>query len=485
MTSSQTTVRPADVSAARRPVAVIVVMTVAALMDLLDVTVVNVALPTLRARLRSSPTQLEWLVAGYLLAFGATLIVWGRIGDIVGRRRVFLSAVAAFGAASLAAGLAPSIQWLITFRVVQGAAAGALVPQVLATFRSSLEPAARTLAFGIYGAVAGVAAAAGVVIGGVLTQYSLFGLGWRAIFLVNVPVATAVLACGLFLLPETRPDQRRGLDAGPMVMLPVSLAAIVYPLLEGRAHGWPLSMVAILCGGALLLAATVLVEAAQRRRDAGRPLLLNIDQFRITAFTAGIAVQALFSAALQGFSLTFVLWLQVGHGYTPLHTGLTLLAFSAGAVVTAPLAGSLALSRGRGILTLGAGFLVVGVCVLGVPAWRSWAHLSAWTTLTGLAIAGAGLGLLVVPLVNVVLAAVPADTAGGASGTFSTAQQLGGAIGIALVGALFFDHVSDTYLNSAFRAALIAVSIAYAAAGLISLRLPKTAISDDRVAELG
>src|SRR5664279_4917731 len=201
MPSLQPVASPA-VLAARRPTAVIVVMTAAALMDLLDVTVVNVALPTLRARLHATPTQLEWLVAGYLLAFGGTLIVWGRIGDVAGRRRVFLSAVAAFGAASLAAGVAPSIHWLIVFCVIQGAAAGALVPQVLATFRTSLEPTARTLAFGIYGAVAGLAAAAGVVLGGVLTQYRLFGLGWRAIFLVNVPLAAAVLASGLFVVPE-------------------------------------------------------------------------------------------------------------------------------------------------------------------------------------------------------------------------------------------------------------------------------------------
>ena len=270
-----------------------------------------------------------------------------------------------------------------------------------------------------------------------------------------------------------------------MVMLPLSLAAIVYPLLEGRAHGWPQWMSAVLCGGLVLLAATVGLEATQNRRDPHRPLLLNVGQFRITAFAAGIAVQALFSAALQGFSLTFVLWLQVGHGYTPLRTGLTLLAFSAGAIVTAPIAGSLAQAWGRSILALGAVLLVVGVCVLGIPAWRSWVNQSAWTTLSGLAVAGAGLGLLVVPLVNVVLAAVPVDAAGGASGTFSTAQQLGGAIGIALVGALFFDHISDSYFNSAFRAALIAVCIAYAAAGVISLRLPRTALSDDRVLELG
>ncbi len=246
-------------------------MTVAALMDMLDVTVVNVALPTLRSRLHAGSTQLEWLIAGYLLAFGATLIVWGRVGDLIGRRRVFLAAVAVFGGASLGAGLSPTIEALIAFRLLQGLAAGALVPQVLATFRSSLGHDARVLAFGIYGAVAGLAAAAGVVLGGVLTQYSLFGLGWRAIFFVNVPVAAVVLLCAPLIPESRRSTTRRGLDPAPMLLVPVSLAAIVYPLLEGQAYGWPAWIFAALAAGIGGLVAAILLE---RRTVEGREPLL-------------------------------------------------------------------------------------------------------------------------------------------------------------------------------------------------------------------
>ncbi len=433
--------RPAP--AARRPALVIAVMTVAALMDLLDVSVVNVALPTLRARLHAGPTQLEWLIAGYLLAFGATLIVWGRVGDLVGRRRVFIAAVAVFGAASLGAGLSSTIELLVCFRVIQGLAAGALVPQVLATFRSSLDHKTRVLAFGIYGAVAGLAAAAGVVLGGVLTQYSLFGLGWRAIFFVNVPVATAVLLCAP-LIPESRTrgiSVRRGLDPAPMVLLPCSLAAIVYPL-------------------------------------------LSVHQFRLRAFSAGLGVQALFSAALQGMSLTFVLWLQVGHHYTPVHTGLTLLAFSGGAILTAPQAGKLAESHGRRVLIAGAALLVIGSSLLAQAAWRGGDGVPSWSTFGGLAVAGAGLGLLVVPLVNVVLAAVPVETAGGASGTFSTAQQVGGALGIAIIGTVFFSHAPGSQLNTAFGVAQIVVIAAYAGAGALCTLLPLSALSEEQTVEL-
>jgi EmrB/QacA subfamily drug resistance transporter len=481
--SSVATTHAAAASTTRRPVAVIVVMTAAALMDLLDITVVNVALPTLRARLHASPTQLEWIVGGYLLAFGATLIVWGRIGDVLGRRRVFVVAVAAFGLASLAAGTAHSVDLLIASRVVQGAAAGALVPQVLATFRTALSPAARLTAFGIYGAVAGLAAAAGVVVGGLLTQYSVFGLGWRAVFLVNVPVAAIVLIGALVVVPESRPLARRRLPVTSMLALPLSLAAIVYPLTEGRTRDWPWWMLALGVAGVVLLAATVRAEARRQRRQ--QTVLLDVGQFRFPAFSYGVLVQLLFSAALQGFSLTLVLWLQVGHGYTPLHTGLSLLAFSAGAILTAPRAGHLAQNHGRVVLAAGGALLVTGTFVIGVPAFRDWAGPSAWTTLGGFVLAGAGLGLLVVPLVNVVLAAVPDEAAGGASGMFSTAQQLGGAVGVAVIGTLFFDHVHGGGLDSAFRVAVVASAICYAAAGVLSLRLPRTAVSDERVVEMG
>ncbi|MGN6608432.1 MAG: MFS transporter [Jatrophihabitans sp.] len=468
---------------ATRPTALVVVMMVAALMDLLDVTVVNVALPTLRAHLHASPSQLEWIVAGYLLAFGSTLIVWGRIGDLVGRRRVFLAAVAVFGAASLAAGTSGGIEWLIVFRVLQGGAAGALVPQVLATFRTALPPAMRMAAFGVYGAVAGLAAAVGVVLGGVFTQESVLGLGWRAIFLVNVPVAAVVLVAGAVVVPESRPVTSSRLPWPTMVGLPVAFAAIVHPLTEGRAHGWPLWMVAEGVAGVVLLAAAVAVDA--RRDRVGRPALVRPQQFRVAAFSFGLGVQALFSAALQGFSLAFVLWLQAGHRWTPLHTGLTLLAFSAGAMITAPVAGQLAQTRGRRVLASGAVLLVLGVGVAALPAWRTSPSPSLWAIVPGLVLGGAGLGLLVVPLVNVVLAAVPDDAAGGASGVFSTAQQLGGALGIAVIGSMFFAHERAPHLDTAFGVAAVAACVGYAAAGALSLRLPRRAVSDERLLELG
>src|SRR5579862_5338618 len=228
------------------------VMIVGALMDMIDVTIVNVALPTIRRSLHASSTQLEWVVSGYMLAFAAALIVAGSMGDRFGRRRVFLLGVGLFGAASLCAGLAGNPAELIAARVVQGTAAACMAPQVLATFRVMFTSAReRGQAFALYGAMLGFASAIGLVLGGVLTDANLFGWSWRAVFFVNVPVAVIAFAAGVKAIPETRdPAARRPNFAGAAV-LAASLVAIVYPLLEGRQLGWPPWVWALLAAGVL------------------------------------------------------------------------------------------------------------------------------------------------------------------------------------------------------------------------------------------
>src|SRR5271154_4451345 len=215
------------------------VMIAGALMDMIDVTIVNVALPTIRRDLHASATQLEWVVSGYMLAFAAALIIAGSLGDLLGRKRVFLTGVAVFGLASLAAGVSQSGAELIAARVVQGTAAAAMAPQVLATFRAIFAGAERGKAFSIYGAMLGFASAVGLLLGGVLTEADLFGWSWRAVFFVNIPVAVGALIAGLRFVPETRDPGARRPDVPGAVLLAASLVAIVYPLLEGRTLGWP------------------------------------------------------------------------------------------------------------------------------------------------------------------------------------------------------------------------------------------------------
>jgi EmrB/QacA subfamily drug resistance transporter len=456
-------------------------MIVGALMDMIDVTIVNVALPTIRRDLHASATQLEWVVSGYMLAFAAGLIISGNLGDVLGRKRVFLFGVGLFGLASLSAGLSGSGAELIAARVVQGAAAAAMTPQVLATFRAIFAAGERGKAFGIYGAMLGFASAVGLVLGGVLTEANLFGWSWRSVFFVNVPVAACALIAGLRFVPETKDPAARRPNLPAAALLAGSLVAIVYPLLQGRQLGWP-AWVWLLFG--VGVAGVVMVGALEQRRPGRRTApLLRPGLFRIPAFAAGLGIQLAFAAGMQGFFLAFALWLQAGEHFSPLKAGLTAVAFSVGSFIGAPVAVPLAQRYGRGILAAGAAGMVAGILGVALAAPHVGAGGSPWPIVPGLIVAGAGLALLVVPLVNVVLAAVPVEVAGGASGLFSTAQQLGGALGVALLGTVFFGYAD----GHSFQAALVHTAPyamgAFALCGILSMLLPRTAVSEEAVTE--
>ena len=453
-----------------------IVLITGALMDMIDVTIVNVALPSIRRDLHASATQLEWVVSGYMLAFAAALIIAGNLGDRFGRKRVFLLGVALFGLASLAAGISGSGAELIAARVVQGVGAAAMAPQVLATFRVIFAAEERGKAFGIYGAMLGFASAVGLVAGGVLTEADVFGWSWRSVFFVNVPVAVAALLAGARFVPETRDRAARRPNLPGALLLAGSLVAIVYPLLEGRQLGWPAWVWPLMAAGLAGLAVLGRLEARPDRRTAP---LLRAGLFKVPAFGAGLGVQLAFFAGMQGFFLAVALWLQAGQHFSPLKAGLTAVAFSAGSFALAPVAVPLAQRHGRRILASGALLMVAGIAGTALAAPHVGVNGSPWPVVPGLAVAGAGLALLVIPLVNVVLAAVPAEAAGGAAGLFATAQQLGGALGVALFGTVFFG-----YLNGhSFEASLVHTAPyamgAFALCGVLSLLLPRTAVPEE------
>jgi EmrB/QacA subfamily drug resistance transporter len=453
-----------------------VVMMVAALMDMIDVTIVNVALPTIRRDLGATGTQLEWVVSAYMLAFAATLITAGSFGDLLGRKRVFLLGVAVFGAASLAAGLAQTPGELIAARVVQGAAAAAMLPQVLATFRAIFSGKERGQAFGLYGAILGFASAIGLLLGGVLTEANLFGWGWRSVFFVNVPVALFSLAAAARLVPETRERSARRPDFLGATLLTAALVAVVYPLLEGRRLGWPAWGWLLLAGGLVTLAVLGLVEE-HRQRPQVAPLL-RTPLFRIPAFTAGLIVQLAFAAGLQGLFLTLTLWLQIGQHYSPLRAGLTAVAFSVGSFLAAPVAVPLAQRYGRLILASGGLLLTLGTFGVDLGARHVGTGTNPWPIVPGLVVAGVGLALLVIPLGNVVLTAVPAHAAAGASGLFSTVQALGGALGVAVIGTVFFGYLNGHSFSAAFTHSAPYAAAAFLGSAALSLVLPRTAVAD-------
>ncbi|WP_405654154.1 MFS transporter [Streptomyces sp. RK9] len=445
MTTTLTT-PPADGAAVGAPHprrwAAAVVMMVAALMDLLDVTIVNVAIPSIGRDLGASESALQWIVSAYLLGFAATLIVAGHLGDRYGRKALFLAGTAGFGLASLACGIAQTPGQLVAARAVQGVMAALLMPQVLGSFRTLFRGKERGTAFGMYGAVAGFASAIGLLLGGLLTDADLFGWGWRSVFLVNIPVAVATFVAGAVLVPATRERSAGRPDVLGSLVLAGALVAVVLPLVQGRANGWPVWGWVCLGAGVAALAGLGVAEA--RRRSHRTVPLLPARAFRLPAFSVGVLVQLLFSVGMQGFFLVFAIWLQGSEGYTPMQAGLVTVAFSVGGFLTAPAADALALRFGRLVLAAGALLMAGGFAwVWAAVADASDAHTGAWPLVPGLLVAGAGLGFLVVPLVNVVLSAVPGDIAGGASGIFSTAQQFGGALGAAVIGTVFFGHVSS------------------------------------------
>ena len=458
------------------------VMIVAALMDMIDVTIVNVSLPSLARDLGASQSALQWTISAYLLGFAASLVVSGHLGDRYGRRRLFLLGTAAFGVASLACGSAQEPGQLVAARAVQGVAAAVLLPQVLGSFRTLFHGRERATVFGIFGTVLGFASALGLLLGGLLTDADLFGWGWRSIFLINVPVALLAFVAARAVVP---PDGRRSTarpDLLGSLLLAAGLVGVVLPLVQGRSWGWPLWGWVCMGAGAGLVA---MVAGVQSRRGGGaRTPLLPARAFRSPAFGFGLAVQLLFSFAMQGFFLVFGLWLQVAQQYTPTQAGVVTVAFSSGGFVTSPIAGALAVRYGRWVLVTGGllmagGYAWTGAAVGGADAVRT----GAWPLVPGLLVAGAGLGLLVVPLVNVVLSAVDGELAGRASGIFSTAQQFGGALGVAAIGSVFFRRAADG-LGDALLAALPWATSAAAVCALLCLRLPRTAVAEEAYPEV-
>ena len=455
------------------------VMILAALLDMIDGSIVNTALPSIGRGLHASSAQLQWTVSAYMLGFAATLIIAGHLGDRYGRKKLFLVGVAAFAAASLASAMAPDAGALVAFRAIQGVTAAILTPQILASFRTMFDGEERGKAFALYGAVAGISTAAGVLLGGVLTDWSPFGWGWRTIFVVNLPLAALVLILGVLWIPSSKDDGFRGrVDVAGSVVLAGSLVAIVLPLVQGRGNGWPAWGWILLAAG---VAALIGLAWSEKARRVEHPLL-NAGLFAKPAFSGGLLIQMLFYGAMSGFMLTFTIWLQSGQGYSPAQAGLLMVAFSGGAILGAPMVDALVAKLHRNILILGAAFMAGGFYWVQLAAGHSaQAHTSAWPLVPGLVLAGIGLIFLVIPLVNTILSTVRPELAGGASGILSTAQQFGGALGIAVIGNAFFS-AADQGLTKAFVHAAPWAVAAYIGCALLCLALPRKVVTSDPTA---
>lgn len=461
----------------RRAALALLVVLFASFMDLLDVTIVTVAAPSIADDLGASQAQLQWMLAAYTLALGSGLITGGRIGDGYGRRKVFLVSLAGFALASVACALAPSAGVLIGMRVIQGLAAGFMVPQVFGIIRSSFDPAGMAKAFGAFGAVQGLAAVAGPLLGGALVDANLWGLAWRTIFWVNVPVAVIALILGARVLPESANERRAPLDVVGAALSAGAIVLILLPLVQGRDWGWPWWGWALLTAGIALMGLFVAYERALAARN-GAPVL-DPDLLRIKTFTAGLAASVLFFGALGSFFLVLSIYLQVGTGRSAWDTGLVLLPYAIGSLVTSGIGVNLAAKAGRALLVTGSLVLALSQALIWVLV-RDGGQPGYWALAAALFIGGLGLGLAAPILINVILAGVPGRDAGSAGGVLSTVNQVGNAVGVAALGTIFFNALTSaapsvTVFGNALATVMPWQIAAYVLAAMLMLALPKTA----------
>lgn len=453
------------------------VLIFASFMDLLDATIVNVALPSIQDDLGATGAQLEWVVGGYLLAFAVLMITGGRLGDMVGRRRMFLLGVFGFTAGSVLACVAPSIGVLLLARILQGGFAAMMVPQLLSTLQALYSPRERAAMLGLIGGVSGLSAVIGPVLGGWLVSADAFGIGWRSIFLINVPVGIALVAAALRWVPETKSEDPIRLDPLGLVLATTGLLGLVYALVEGRQQHWAAWVVAIGGTGLAVLAAFV-VQQRMRERTIGSALL-PMRLFSDRGFSAGLVTQGAFQGSLVGFALALTVYVQAGLGWSALHAGLTLLPFSLGAFVGTGVSVPLGTKLGKVVMVSGAAMQSAAtVWVIAIVHGKT-ENLSTWDLAPALLVAGIGLGMLVVPLVDVALATVPMSEAGAASGVYGTVQQVGAALGVAVIGTVFFGIVGTSYDEGSLRDGLVAAcwvaAGGYALSALSSLLLPSRA----------
>ncbi|MGW0936849.1 MFS transporter [Streptomyces sp. NPDC002666] len=448
MTSSASQPSPAAVPTAspdpsdrRRWFALAIVMT-AAFMDLVDVTIVNIAIPSIKADTGASFSSIQWITAGYALAFAAGLITGGRLGDIYGRKRLFLIGIGGFTVASALCGFAANPEMLVASRILQGGTAALMVPQVLSIVHATFPAHERGKVFGLFGAIVGLGAVSGPLLGALLTEWNIAGLEWRPIFLINLPVGIAGLILGRKFITESKAPQALRLDLVGVVLVTLGMLMLIYPLTRGEELGWPLWGYLSMAGSIVVFAGLVLFERVKARRD-GSPLV-ELSLFRVKSFAAGIAVQLTFGIGLGIFFLVWTLYMQEGLGWSALRAGTTGIPFSIAVSFAAGISVQKLVPRfGRKVLQAGALLMIAGLLLYIWESGRYGMAITSWQMALPLVVMGVGMGLIVAPLADAVLSEVPKEHAGSASGLFNTVQQMGNALGLALVSVVFFGAMGD------------------------------------------
>jgi MFS family permease len=446
-----------------------------------DFFIVNVSLPSIHASLGATPAEVQLVMSGYAAGYAVLLITGGRLGDLYGRRLMFILGMAGFTAANALCGLAPSPLVLVAGRVVLGISAAILVPQVLASIRALYpEPRELARALGGYGVMMGLAAAIGQFAGGALVQWNPLGLGWRVVFLVKLPICLATMLAAWLVVPETSSAQRLRLDLGGAALLSLALICLVVPLSEGRDQGWPAWVFAALAAVPLVLAWFLRFEDRLAARG-GMPLV-DLGLFSIASFRRGVLVATLFFFTTS-FYLLFSLYVQEGRGADPLHTGLAILPYGIG-LFAGPLASAPLVHLRPKLLAIGMAIQVSGYAAIAAMVALG---LAGWPTTLAVLLAGFGQGVAFPRLYNTVLGEVPPHQAGLASGIVNSALQIGAAVSVAAIGSLFFSLLGpapdERAYAYAFAIAQTVLTLALFAAMLIAIP-PQQAVERRKVRAL-
>ena len=425
------------------------VVLLAFFMDLLDTTIVNVAIPSIQTSLGASYSSIQWIIAGYSLTFALFLITGGRLGDIFGYKRLFLIGITGFIVASALSGFAQSTEFLIEARLLQGFFAAMMVPQILSTIQvmyTTTEERQGVSAF--YGALAGIATVGGPILGALLITSDAFGFGWRTIFLVNVPVGIAAIVLAILFLPDAKSPHPLRLDFLGVGLVVLAMLMLMYPLIQGRELGWPAWTFVSMAASIVVFALFGWSQVAKEKRD-GSPLVVP-HLFLQRTFVAGILLSGSFFAIVSGFFLIFTLFLQVGLGYSVLKAGLTGIPFSIGVSLSAGLSGPVLVPRfGRNIITAGPIVMAIGFALFIWTADAFGGSVTPYELIPALVIAGLGMGFVVASVYPFILAQVPIKDAGSASGVINAVGQIGGAMGVATIGVIFFGLIGSLATTSA------------------------------------
>jgi EmrB/QacA subfamily drug resistance transporter len=436
------------------------------MLNLLDSTVGTIAAPAIRADLGGSTSTLQWIAAGYTLAMAVGLLVGGRLGDMYGRKRMMIVGVLGFLGASLLCALSFSPEMLLASRVLQGGFGAVMVPQSFGLIRE-LFGAEMGKAFALLGPVIGLATVLGPVAAGLLVDADLFGTGWRMVFAINVPLGLFALLVGTRVLPDTPPTARgQRLDVRGAVLAAAGMFLLVYPLTQGHELGWPLWSLGMVAASVLVLAA---FAVTQRR---GESPLVRLSVFAKRSYASGVVFVVSFFGVITGFSLAVGLFLQLGLGYSPLTASLAMAPWAVGAFVGSAVGATALAGLGRHVLHLGLGLMAAGL------VWLYLAMSAEGLPIAPLAVFGIGMGMIFVPLFDIIVGDLADEEVGSASGVLTSVQQLGASLGIAVLGTVFFANVGapavPAFVDAAKVVTLVAIGLT-AVTFALGFLLPRTA----------